>query len=425
MEKKKKYLIGAAIVVVVIIMLIIICIPKIIENNKNQKAYDTAIALMEDGKYTEAMAEFEKIEAFKDSKDKLQKCYSLEQEDTYNQAVNLMKEEKFVEARVIFESLSEHYNYKDCEEKIEECNDGIKNLKYKDAISLYEKGLYKDAYLAFYNIGEYKESKDYTAKVLAKAPQYSYAGDMIYWGSYEQDGNLENGKEPICWYVVNIYEDEILLYAANVLDVKAYNEAGGKSGWANSSLRKWLNTEFYNASFTAEEKSLIMKDEHDSIDGTDSTEYVQLPHDDRYKNIKASKYAEAKGVLTKEGSPVYWGMFRRDDSEKTYTYCYKYKTESEWALQNTENIGVRPEITLKLGGDLKYTRIRTSNVKTKEKKPIPEIGMTPSEVKKTKWGYPDKINKNTYSWGTTEQWVYKTRGYVYFRNGKVDAVSER
>lgn len=59
------------------------------------------------------------------------------------------------------------------------------------------------------------------------------------------------------------------------------------------------------------------------------------------------------------------------------------------------------------------------------KRSIPKVGMTPSEVRQTKWGLPDKINKNTYSWGTTEQWVYNKYGYIYFRDGKVSSVSER
>lgn len=59
------------------------------------------------------------------------------------------------------------------------------------------------------------------------------------------------------------------------------------------------------------------------------------------------------------------------------------------------------------------------------KNSIPKVGMTSSEVRKTKWGSPDKINKDTYSWGTTEQWVYDDYGYVYFKNGIVTSVSER
>lgn len=54
----------------------------------------------------------------------------------------------------------------------------------------------------------------------------------------------------------------------------------------------------------------------------------------------------------------------------------------------------------------------------------PKIGMTPSEVKTSAWGYPKKINKDEYSWGTTEQWVYD-EGYVYFENGIVTAIQYR
>lgn len=59
------------------------------------------------------------------------------------------------------------------------------------------------------------------------------------------------------------------------------------------------------------------------------------------------------------------------------------------------------------------------------KKSIPRVGMTADEVRYTKWGNPDKINKNSYSWGTTEQWVYNDYGYVYISDGKVTSVSER
>ena len=57
------------------------------------------------------------------------------------------------------------------------------------------------------------------------------------------------------------------------------------------------------------------------------------------------------------------------------------------------------------------------------KKSIPKVGMTAEQVRKSRWGNPNKINKDTYSWGVTEQWVYK-QGYVYLENGIVTSVSE-
>lgn len=67
-----------------------------------------------------------------------------------------------------------------------------------------------------------------------------------------------------------------------------------------------------------------------------------------------------------------------------------------------------------------YNDFKNQNSKLK-----PKIGMTISEVKKSTWGEPDKINKDTYSWGVKEQWVYKNRGYIYFENGIVTSISER
>lgn len=58
-------------------------------------------------------------------------------------------------------------------------------------------------------------------------------------------------------------------------------------------------------------------------------------------------------------------------------------------------------------------------------KTMPKVGMTASEVRSSTWGTPDKINKDTYSWGTTEQWVYNNLGYVYLENGIVTSVSQR
>lgn len=61
----------------------------------------------------------------------------------------------------------------------------------------------------------------------------------------------------------------------------------------------------------------------------------------------------------------------------------------------------------------------------KERFKMPRIGMTAEEVRKTKWGNPNRINRDTYAWGIREQWVYNDRGYVYFEDGIVTSISER
>lgn len=51
-----------------------------------------------------------------------------------------------------------------------------------------------------------------------------------------------------------------------------------------------------------------------------------------------------------------------------------------------------------------------------------QIGMTGDEVLASSWGKPRDVNRTTYSWGTHEQWVYGGNNYLYFKNGKLDAI---
>ncbi|GAB6152947.1 hypothetical protein JCM17380_16970 [Desulfosporosinus burensis] len=57
-------------------------------------------------------------------------------------------------------------------------------------------------------------------------------------------------------------------------------------------------------------------------------------------------------------------------------------------------------------------------------KPQPKIGMTANEVLNSRWGKPDKVNRTTTSYGVSEQWVYSSVGYVYLKDGIVDAIQD-
>ncbi len=50
------------------------------------------------------------------------------------------------------------------------------------------------------------------------------------------------------------------------------------------------------------------------------------------------------------------------------------------------------------------------------------LGMTPDDVRASSWGAPRKINRTINQYGTREQWVYDG-GYLYFRNGVLESIS--
>ena len=75
--------------------------------------------------------------------------------------------------------------------------------------------------------------------------EHDWQGDHVYLGSYEQDGNVENGKEPILWRVLNIDGNEMILLSEYALDVRAFHPVSQEVTWEISEVRRWLNDEFF------------------------------------------------------------------------------------------------------------------------------------------------------------------------------------
>ena len=102
-----------------------------------------------------------------------------------------------------------------------------------------------------------------TETTQAKA-QNPYAGlqvgDMIEFGSYEQDNNEANGTEPIEWRVLDVSDGNPLLISVYGLDTKPYNDSYRWVTWKESTIRQWLNGEFFRTAFTREEQVLIKKE---------------------------------------------------------------------------------------------------------------------------------------------------------------------
>ncbi len=81
--------------------------------------------------------------------------------------------------------------------------------------------------------------------------------EYVVFGSYEQDNDDSNGKEPIEWMVLDENENGKLLISRYVLDRVEYNTEYTDVTWETCSLREWLNEDFLNSAFTAEEQAKI------------------------------------------------------------------------------------------------------------------------------------------------------------------------
>ncbi|MGN0766843.1 MAG: DUF6273 domain-containing protein, partial [Christensenellales bacterium] len=82
-------------------------------------------------------------------------------------------------------------------------------------------------------------------------------GDTYRFGSYEQDNNKSNGQEDIEWLVLAKEGTKILVISKEALDCKPYNTSCTDVTWETCTLRKWLNNDFINAAFSADERTMI------------------------------------------------------------------------------------------------------------------------------------------------------------------------
>jgi len=82
---------------------------------------------------------------------------------------------------------------------------------------------------------------------------YSYQDDngyyinTVYWFKFE----------PIRWRVLSNNNGELLVLAENIIESRAYNQIYTSITWETSTLRSWLNNDFYNSAFSVAEKSKI------------------------------------------------------------------------------------------------------------------------------------------------------------------------
>lgn len=87
-------------------------------------------------------------------------------------------------------------------------------------------------------------------------------GGQIMLGSYEQDGDMENGPEEIAWIVLAKEDNRAFLLSLYCLDTRPYHDViDGAVTWAESPMRTWLNEDFCSSAFTDVEQRLLAETE--------------------------------------------------------------------------------------------------------------------------------------------------------------------
>ncbi len=182
-------------------------------------------------------------------------------------------------------------------------------------------------------------AQDHAAKGSCHSPEEPMkvkTGGYVKFGSYPQ--NNGSPADPIEWLVLEVKGNEALLVSRYGLDCKPYNEKCADITWEDCDLRKWLNNDFLNKAFTAEEQSRIKLSElvndnnleYEISGGNDTqdrvfclslAETVDFFKNERKRKCLPTEYVRNQGVWLNSGNGCCnWWLRTPGDGEDRCLY---------------------------------------------------------------------------------------------------------
>ena len=110
----------------------------------------------------------------------------------------------------------------------------------------------------YFNVKQRLSNGEWSGLSTAKSITVPVAvGDTITLGHYEKPNAP---KQPVLWQVLDVKDGKALLISLHALDCRMYHDQGRyeEITWKDSSLRDWLNHDFYTKVFSEEERERIL-----------------------------------------------------------------------------------------------------------------------------------------------------------------------
>jgi len=157
-------------------------------------------------------------------------------------------------------------------------------------------------------------------KKVTPTPKGYTVGNTVKMGKYETNNKI-GSLEQIEWTVLAVESNRVLLISKYVLDAKSFSNIDGDIVWEQSSIREWLNGDFYSDAFSAEEKGKILSTEikdglaPHTISIKDKVFLLSVEEAQKYfsgnavRGTTPTKYAAARGAEVATGrTNVEWWL---------------------------------------------------------------------------------------------------------------------
>ena len=162
--------------------------------------------------------------------------------------------------------------------------------------------------------------------------------DTVEFGTY--------GGKPIVWRVLEVKDQTAFLLSDQILDSRRYNDSTSGAIWKDSTLRAWLNGEFYETAFSEDERAGIVQSAHPDSEGSGKIyDYVTLLSFDESvtKEYGLPCYYDASRIANNlNGTVDEWGL-RSDTSSRAVVH-----TRGNVDNASSSIVGVRPAICISL-----------------------------------------------------------------------------
>ncbi len=210
----------------------------------------------------------------------------------------------------------------------------------------------------------------YTASAIGVDVNSSSVGDTVVFGNYEQDNNTSNGKEPLEWIVLENSDGKLLLISKYALfkrryniDYDAKNPNLWRTTWEKCKLRAYLNDDFYNTAFSADEREHISysyldnnnNPEYGTAGGNSTTDKVFLLSYNEFNTyLNGKSFAKAKptasaragGLTTDANGVCYWWLRSPGLHAGNASYVMYGGNVYLYGSDVGHQIGVRPVIRI-------------------------------------------------------------------------------
>ena len=185
-------------------------------------------------------------------------------------------------------------------------------------------------------------------------------GDTVYMGHWPADD-----QESIAWKIVATDGEKKLLITQKAILTEKYNEYAKDVTWETSSVRSWLNNEFYTNAFSEYEKEMLLKR---TVTADKNPRYKTNPGEPTMDNVfllsiketeqyfktsadrkaKATDYAVKTGAETQDGYSRWWLRTPGRDSKCAAAVYSVGSIDGAGETVNRGSITLRPAIWIEL-----------------------------------------------------------------------------